>query len=406
VSGDARAIFRCVADYSLTAAVVLAAPWWLCVATLALRKRSAPSLDDVSPVPPGAAQAERVSIVLPARNEAAHIVDCVGAIRQSTWPNLELVVVDDRSEDATGDLARKAAGDDARVRVVNAPELPAGWFGKQWACQIGAQQATGSLLLFTDADTRHAPDLVTRLVAARAQRQVELMSVAGRQDMLTVWERATQPSVFALILLRYGGAHALETATHESAVIANGQCFMLSREVYDAIGQHESVREYVAEDVMIAQAVWRTGKRVSLVLGIGQLRTRMYDGLSALMKGWGKNVYAGGRHALPGGSLARALFPVLLPAFPLALLLPFAVLIVQLVSWATGSSVAPAVALWSALSSGAVIGLFGVANHMNRDPLRRAFLAPLGAAVLLAICVTAVARGRRVAWKGRDYTAR
>ena len=122
--------------------------------------------------------------------------------------------------------------------------------------------------------------------------------------------------VFSLILLRYGGTVALEQARHASDVVANGQCFLITRETYDAVGRHEAVRSYVAEDVMMAQAVWSSGRRVSLVLGIRQLRTRMYDSLASLMRGWGKNVYAGGRFAMRGGALGRALYPLLLLAFP------------------------------------------------------------------------------------------
>jgi chlorobactene glucosyltransferase len=291
------------------------------------------------------------------------------------------------------------------VRVISAPDLPAGWFGKQWACQVGAANASGTLLLFSDADTRHAPDLITRLVAARASRDAELMSVAGRQDMHTLWEWAVQPSVFALILLRYGGTTSLEQARQVSDVIANGQCFMISREGYDAIGQHAAVKGFVAEDLMIAQAVWRSGRRVSLMRGVHQLSTRMYDSLPALMRGWGKNVYAGGRFAMRGGAVGRALYPLLLPLFPLALLLPFVTLLAALIATLSGSVSAQPWLLWSSIASLGVLWTFAMANRLNVDPIYRACLAPLGAAVLLAICLTAVVRGRKVEWKGRDYVA-
>jgi len=400
-----RDLYSFVSIPALLTASLAATPWWLGPALLAGRLRSTRSLDAQSDVPPASGNAPRVSVILPARNEASHIAECIAAIRASTWPNLEVIVIDDHSSDGTGDLARSAANDDARVKVIPAPDLPPGWFGKQWACQTGAAQSTGSLLLFTDADTRHAPDLVTRLVAAREERGAELMSVAGRQDMRTIWERAVQPSVYSLILLRYGGTTALERASRASDVVANGQCFMISREGYDAIGRHEAVRHFVAEDVMMAQAVWSSGRRVSLVLGIRQLRTRMYDSLPALMRGWGKNVYAGGRFAMRGGAAGRGLYPLLLLAFPLLLLAPFVAMPVALVALALGASAALPWVLGSTLASGGVLATFAMANRLNLDPMRRAMLAPLGAAVLLAICLTAVIRGRRVEWKGRDYKA-
>lgn len=231
------------------------------------------------------------------------------------------------------------------------------------------------------------------------------MSVAGRQDMVTVWEQAVQPTVFAMILLRYGGTEQLECAARAIDVIANGQCFMLSRTVYDAIGRHAAVREFVAEDLMIAQAVWKSGHRVSLVRGVDQLSTRMYDSLPALMRGWGKNVYAGGRFAMPEGSLMRWAYPVLLPLFPLSLLAPFVVLFVAIVQLIFGTASSVAIISFAFVSSVGVLATFAQANRMNRDPIHRALFAPLGAAILLAICVVAVARGQHVSWKSRDYVA-
>jgi chlorobactene glucosyltransferase len=386
-------------------AALAATPWLAAPIVLARRLRTTPSLDDIDLAGTTAAPTPRVSIVLPARNEAVHIAACVRSIRASTWPDLELIVVDDHSTDGTGDLAREAAAGDPRVTIVNAQDLPPGWFGKQWACQSGAAHATGSLLLFTDADTRHAPDLVGRMVRMRERRGAELLSVAGHQAMGTVWERAVQPSVFTLILTRYGGADAMERATNPRDVVANGQCFMLSRRVYDAIGGHEPVRGFVAEDVMMAQAIQARGDRVSLALGIGQLSTRMYDGLSSLMKGWGKNMYAGGRHAMWWGAVGQRLYPLFLLSFPLGVLMPFVALAWCVVAMLLGGAASTALLLWSAATSAAILTSFAAANRLNGDPIRRALLAPLGGAIVLAICVSAIARGNNVRWKDRGYVS-
>jgi chlorobactene glucosyltransferase len=386
-------------------AALAAAPWMAAPLVLARRLQTTPSLDDIDVAGITAAPTPRVSIVLPARNEAVHIAACVRSIRASTWPDLELIVVDDHSTDGTGDLAREAAAGDPRVTIVNAPDLPAGWFGKQWACQSGAVHATGSLLLFTDADTRHAPDLVGRMVRMRERRGAELLSVAGHQEMGTVWERAVQPSVFTLILTRYGGADAIERATNPRDVVANGQCFMMSRRVYDAIGGHEPVRGFVAEDVMMAQAIQARGDRVSLALGIGQLSTRMYDGLASLMKGWGKNMYAGGRHAMWWGAVGQRLYPLFLLSFPLGVLMPFVALTWCVATMLLGGTVSTGLLLWSTATSAAMLTSFAAANRINRDPIRRALLAPLGGAIVLAICVSAIARGNNVRWKDRGYVS-
>ncbi len=381
---------------SLAPALLLTLPWWAAPVALARRLRHTPSLDEVPPDPPVAAP--RVSIVLPARDEATHIAACVSSLRASTWPALEIVVVDDHSTDGTGELARAAAAGDPRVRVVSAPDLPADWFGKQWACHTGAREATGDWLLFTDADTRHGSELVARMMAMRARRHADLFSVAGHQAMGTIWEQAVQPSVFTLILGRYGGADQLERATHPRDVVANGQCFLISRAWYDQIGGHVAVRQYVAEDLMLAQRTVLAGGRVSMALGVRHLSTRMYDGLASLMKGWGKNLYAGGRHAMWGGeSVRKWLYPLLLLAFPFGIVGPFlGALLGAALGW-------PMLLTWGVSASLAVLSSFALANVLNRDPAWRVIYAPLGGLVLLFICLKAITRGDQVEWKGREY---
>ncbi|MDQ6611410.1 MAG: glycosyltransferase, partial [Gemmatimonadota bacterium] len=271
-------------------AVVLALPWIIAPVLAVLRQRSTRSLDDysewaVEPI-------DRVSVILPARNESAHVAACVASLRATSWRDVEIIVIDDHSTDGTGVLARAAGGGDSRITVVDAPDLPDGWFGKQWACHTGAARATGTYLLFTDADTRHAPDLIGRLVNAQKARNASLISVAGTQSMHSFWEYAIQPAVFALLLARFGGTTEMEQATRSVDVIANGQCLMFTRQAYDLIGGHAAVRATVAEDLMLAQTTHARGLRVSLVLGTSQLSTHMYSGLREIVRGWMKNVYA------------------------------------------------------------------------------------------------------------------
>ncbi len=381
--------------FPLLTALMFALPWIVLPIAVAWRLRGTPTLDDVPAEPPE--QPPLVSVVLPARNEAAHIAPCIESLRTTTWPAWELVVVNDGSTDATGELARAAARDDARVLVIDAPPLADGWFGKQWACHAGMQHARGKLLLFTDADTRHQPELLTRLVHTRAVRGADLISVSGNQEMVTFWERAVQPVVFALILLRFGGARAIESARSPADVIANGQCFLMTREAYHAIGGHAAVRDSVAEDLMLAQRTVQSGRRVSLVLGRDQLSTRMYDGLGALVRGWRKNVYAGGRLAMKGGPIGRVLFPVALVGFPLAIAAPFLMLPWAVVPGET------ALRWWAGISCASMLLAFAAAARFGRVPLWRALLAPIGALAFAGICTSAIVRGRSVEWKGRAY---
>src|SRR5271156_2281449 len=140
----------------VTATALLATlPWALLPIVALLRARRSRSLDAAADTPPSPAPA--VSVVIPARNEAHNIGRCLKSVLATTYPNVEVIVVDDHSTDGTGDIAARIASTDARLRVLNNPDLPDGWFGKQWACWTGAGEAQGSIFLFADADTAHSP---------------------------------------------------------------------------------------------------------------------------------------------------------------------------------------------------------------------------------------------------------
>ena len=234
----------------------------------------------------------------------------------TTWPRVEIFVVDDHSSDGTGGIARRVAGGDPRVTIMDAPPLPDGWFGKQWACHSAMQRARGSVLLFTDADTAHGPELLGRAMRALADRPADLISVMGRQELGTFWERLLMPQVFVVIISRYGGLEQMSRSTDPYEKIANGQFFLVRRNAYDRAGGHETVRDHVAEDLRIAQEVCRAGGAVHFLDGRGYLATRMYDGLGELIRGWEKNVYAGGRDTMRLGRTGQALLRVLYPACP------------------------------------------------------------------------------------------
>jgi chlorobactene glucosyltransferase len=384
---------------SLAAPIAWSLPWVVGSIGGVLRSFRSRSLDDESPDPPAAAPL--VSVIIPARNEQRNIERCVRSVLATTYPSIEVIVVDDHSTDGTADIARAIARLDDRLRIVAAPDLPAGWFGKQWACATGARSARGKLLLFTDADTRHAPDLITRSVNALQNRRADLLTVVGHQEMHSFWERIVQPQFFGLLLARYGGTEDVSNARRPADVIANGQFILVAREPYESLGGHERVRDHVAEDLALAQEYVRAGRRIALVLGLDQLSTHMYASLRELFAGWGKNVYAGGRYTALGGRIGRALYPVLLPVAPLIAVAPPAALILALFGLLSSAWL-----VWGAICYAVgVIVYAGAYVFMRASPLY-AVLYPLGLVVVFMIAVMAVWRGSRVEWKGRAYVAR
>ena len=383
---------------SSLAPVLYAAPWVLAPVAALLRAVQSRSLAEESAAPPR--DPALVSIVIPARNESRNIAPCVESALASTYPRLEVIVVDDHSTDDTGAIAASIAARDSRLRVIVPPPLPDDWFGKQWACATGASQARGSLLGFLDADTRQAPDLVTRVVNAMTSRGADLISVAGTQEMGSFWERLVQPQVFGILLQRYGSTEHVNRSRFATSKIANGQCLWVRREAYDAVGGHGEVRHKVAEDLALAQYWFRAGRTVSLVLGLDQLSTRMYTSLRELVEGWGKNVFASGRDAMPFGALGRAIFPLLLVTPALFQLVPPVVLALALAG-VMGS----AALTWAAITTGANLVWWALVYLWLRTSPAYALLHPLGAVMLLYITVRAMVRGSRVRWKERDYRA-
>ncbi|HVX38303.1 MAG TPA: glycosyltransferase family 2 protein [Gemmatimonadaceae bacterium] len=344
------------------------------------------------------ADAPRVSVIVPARNERRNIERCVRSVLASHYAPLEVIVVDDHSTDGTGEIAGEIARADARLRVVRAADLPKGWFGKQWACAQGAAVATGSLLLFTDADTRHAPELLPRAVNALRERNVDLLTVAGAQEMHGFWERLIQPQMFAMIAMRYGGTETVSRTRTPSNAIANGQFILLRRAAYDALGGHGLVRHSVAEDLSFAQEFVRAGRRIALLEASDFMSTRMYASLGEIIRGWRKNVYAGGRLTAFGGRAGRALFPLLLAGAPTLVLFPVVMLVLALAGVLSHTWL-----LWSAIVVAANLLFWFVLYAGMRGPLAYALLYPLGALMVLYIALGAIARGRRVEWKERRY---
>ena len=384
---------------SIVAPLLWSLPWVVPPFVALARATNSRSLDDVSSEPPE--PAPRVSAIIPARNERRNIERCVRSVLDSEYPALEVIVVDDHSTDGTADAARAAAPGDTRLRVVNAADLPDGWFGKQWACATGAFEACGELLLFTDADTRHSRDLLARAVNAMRARGADLFSIAGHQETHSFWERIIQPQVFALLSMRYGGTEHVTNARRAADVIANGQYILVRREPYVALGGHGVVRDCVAEDLALAQEFFRAGYRIVMMLALRQFSTHMYASLREVVRGWRKNIYAGGRNAVPGGAIGRALYPLVLIAMPAAGIAPP----IALVLGAAGILSAGWL-LWSTVVVAAALVFWLLIYRFMGEPIWYAALYPLGFALLGYISAASVIRGQRVEWKDRAYLSR
>ncbi len=339
-----------------------------------------------------------VSVIVPARNEEDNLPILLDSLLLTSYQPVEFLIVDDRSTDGTAEVVRQYSARDPRVRLVEGEELPAGWFGKPWACVQGHRAAKGDLLLFTDADTRHAPELLGRAVGALESEHRDLVTVIGRMICGSFWERVIMPIISALLAIRFHPT-AVNRARTASEVIANGQFILVTRESYEAVGTHASVKHEVAEDLAMAQLYFRAGRPQLFAFGLKLMGTRMYSSLPGLVEGWSKNVYVGGRRSYPDEPVLRALIPAMFTLGALFWLLPPVMLLLALAGVAPGWLEAAA---WATGLGALFWVLFDAGFGVN--PLY-GLTYPLGVVMTGWIFARSTRRGTgRIEWRGRTYS--
>ena len=372
---------------------LLTVPWvlsWILLVRLARRRR--PDLTE-APLASGIP----LSIVIPARNERETIRTVLESVCASQYRTFEVIVVDDRSDDGTGDIVREVAASDPRIRLFEGEPLPDGWYGKPWACIQGYRRASGDLVLFTDADTVHGPELHTRAIGMMEELGADLLTVMPRQRCDTFWERVVMPQFWMLLGVRYHPA-SVNRARERRDVIANGQFILTSRTAYEAAGTHAAVRGEVAEDLALAHAFFHAGRKIRFAFAETCMETRMYRSLGQIIEGWSKNIYLGGRRSYPDEPVLQALVPLML-AGALAFWLVPTVLVALAVTGLAPGMAAPALAAYACAA-----GFWAVVSHSMRIPPWHGLLHQLGAAVALFILGRSVWRGgKRVEWRGRVY---
>lgn len=278
----ARSIARAVAGTGALTAAALTAH-----AALNMRRIRRPRDESVT-------VDERVSILLPARNEAHRIVPTLRSLlAQEGLPELEILVLDDGSTDGTGDVVRQVVGADPRVKVIDGPDdlPPPGWLGKSWACHRLAQEATGDVLVFVDADVQ----LTTRAVASTIHHMreggLDLLSPYPRQIAVTGPERITQP------LVVWSWVTALPIAITErshypSMAAAVGQFLVIDARAYRISGGHAAVSDMILEDVGVLRALKRAGFQGAPADGSAVASCRMYDSWPEIYDGYTKSVWS------------------------------------------------------------------------------------------------------------------
>jgi len=238
--------------------------------------------------------AERISILIPARDEAERIGATLrGVLAQQGLRDLEVVVLDDGSHDDTARIVKEMAERDPRLRLVIGSDEPPpdGWLGKSWACHRLAQEATGSVLVFIDADVHLAPAAVAATVRMMRDGGLDLLSPYPHQVAETWAERITQPMVTWSWVTALP-ARLTETKHYPSMAAAVGQFLVVDARAYRISGGHAAVSDMILEDVGVLRAFKRAGFRGAPADGSAVARCRMYTGPAQIYEGYTKSVWS------------------------------------------------------------------------------------------------------------------
>ncbi len=334
------------------------------------------------PLAAPSAVAERVSVLLPVRDEAGHVGACLRAVLASTGvPDLEVLVLDDGSTDGTAAEVREVADDDARVRLLTGAPLPPGWLGKPHALHQLAAAATGAVLVCLDADVRLAPHALAASVDLLRRHRLDLVSPYPRQLAVTPAERLVQPllqwSWLATLPLRLA-----ECSPRPSLSAANGQLMALDADALERAGGFAVVRAEVLDDVALVRAVKAAGGRGGVADGTDLATCRMYDGWPAVRDGYAKSLWSA--TGSPAGAAA------LVAAMGLVFVVPPLA--------ALGGSPAGLVG-WAAAVASRVVAARRTGGRAWPDALAH----PASVVVLASLVVRSVRLRRTggLAWKGR-----
>ena len=256
-------------------------------------------LADVPPERGDDAALPGISIIVPARDEAAAIEAALRRMLALDYPQLEVIAVNDRSTDATGTIMDRVAAEDSRCRVVHVSELPAGWLGKNHANALAAKQARGEFLLFTDGDVLFEPDVLRRAMAFMRANGLDHLALLPDPMAETFGEQLLINYFTFQFTLLTNLPRVRDPAARDSFV-GIGAFNLVRRSLYEAVGSHERLRMEVADDVLLGKLMKDAGGRQDLLLGAPLVRVKWQKGFTGVIRGLEKNAFAGLRYSVAG----------------------------------------------------------------------------------------------------------
>jgi chlorobactene glucosyltransferase len=346
-------------------------------------------------------EAPLVSILVPAKDEAAGIEACLASLCAQDYPNFEILVVDDRSQDETASIVSRWAARDPRIRLLRISDLPPQWTGKTHALHQCQQQARGEWLFFVDADTRLHPSCLSVTLRDCLDAGADIESLMPSLASKSFWVSVVQPLASTMLLQLYPLSRANDPGSKDRG-FANGQFILVRRDSYRAIGGHEAVRTQLCEDIQLGRLARAHDLRLRIVVAPKLATTWMYSSLKDVLSGWSRIFYS----AVDQGIGPLRMLTVTLSLFSF---LPVAVLLLGGIAVLAGSSSAA----WQATMALALAQqlcqwtLYARLYAAAGTPLRYLPFQIVGAFVMLQVLRRAMhlCRTHEVSWRGTNYTS-
>jgi chlorobactene glucosyltransferase len=231
-----------------------------------------------------------VSILVPARNESENIERCINSLANQDYPNFELIVLDDNSEDDTPIKLKHLRETYPKIKIYSGEQLPEGWTGKNFACHTLAKHAHGEWFAFTDADTVHKRDSISSALYSAMRENAKLISVLPNIIIKTIPEKVFTPLIY-FALLSFMPIRIVNSLKYKKIVIALGPFMLINAAIYKKFGGHESIRSEILDDFQLAQQVKKAGGKYLLLDGKEKITVRFYKDFKSVWNGFSKNAF-------------------------------------------------------------------------------------------------------------------
>ena len=288
----------------------------------------------------------KISVLIPARNEENNIRSCVESILNQDYQNIEVIVLNDNSEDKTREILLDMSAKSEKLRFFDGDSKPVEWSGKHWACHQLSKKASGELFLFIDTDTIHKPDTLKKAVSALYTENTDLLSVIPKQIVGTWSEKLVIPimpwSISSFIPI--GIAHKSKSPSLSLTV---GQFMLFRRNAYEQSGGHESIKTEILDDIPIGRLIKKSGFKWKIVDGTKNSSCRMYNNFKEVYNGFSRNLFCAFNYNIPvflwvwiwltavffQPIITISLFIFRIPIPTEALLINFLILILTIIQW-------------------------------------------------------------------------